>query len=221
MKWYFTVKYAVNDCRPLFYGQPREEKTVWFYVLPVRNEAAGNLMAIAAEEPFDFGTGEPFLPFGSFEPAPVFGVLINNDYPAARLHNPAYFVYRPVDFHGVFQGFCGVGAIEIPVFEGKLGHGAGAGVNAGRDMAEHFRRDVQAPDFGFGFLLVEDAGEAAFAAADVEDAAAAEISQVVADELDVIDAWVDGGREMLLVRGGGIEGRLDAGAELGGEVGAF
>ena len=69
-----------------------------------------------------------------------------------------------------------------------------------------------------GLLLVEDAREAAFAAADVEHAFAGEIAEVLADQLDVIDPRIDGGGEMLFVARGFVERRLDAGAQLGGEL---
>jgi hypothetical protein len=43
-------------------------------------------------------------------------------------------------------------------------------------------------------------GEAAFSAADIEHALAAESAQVLAAQLHVVNARVDGGREMLFVR---------------------
>ena len=70
----------------------------------------------------------------------------------------------------------------------------------------------------WGSCSLKDAGEAAFAAADIEHALAAQVAEVVADQLDVVDAGIDGGGEMLLVGGGLVEGGLDAGAQLGGEL---
>ena len=67
------------------------------------------------------------------------------------------------------------------------------------------------------FLLLEDAREAALAAAYVQHAPAAQIAQVFADQLDVIDARIDGGGKMLLVARGFVERGLYAGAQLGGE----
>ena len=65
---------------------------------------------------------------------------------------------------------------------------------------------------------MKDAREAALAAADVEDAPAGQIAEVIANQLDVIDARIDGGGKVLFVARGFVERGLDAGAQLGGEL---
>src|SRR5215831_11569937 len=87
--------------------------------------------------------------------------------------------------------------------------------------AQHLFGNVEAPVFGLGSLLAEDAQEAALAAADIEHALAAQISQVLADQLDVVNAGIDGGWKMLFVARRLVERRLNAGAQLGGEPRAF
>src|ERR1019366_1377681 len=91
------------------------------------------------------------------------------------------------------------------------------GVNPGGDIAQHFLGDIQAPQFGERLLLLEDTSEASLAATHVEHAPAGQIPQMLVDELDVIDPWIDGGREVLLVTRGFVEGGLYAGAQLRGE----
>src|SRR5256885_1538732 len=112
----------------------------------------------------------------------------------------------------MLQTFRGVRPVEEGVGEGKFGHAAGAGMYPLGDIAEHLLGDVEPPEFGLRLPLVEDAGEAAFAAADVEDAAPGEIAEVISNQFDVVNAGVDRGREMLLIGGGFVERGLDAGA---------
>ncbi len=89
----------------------------------------------------------------------------------------------------------------------------------GGDELEHRLGEVQAPDFGGGVALGEDAGEAALAAADVEDAAARQVAEEFEDELDVVDAGIDGGGEVLLVARGFLEGSADAAAQIRRQLG--
>ena len=80
--------------------------------------------------------------------------------------------------------------------------------------AQHLLGDIQPPKFGLRLLLVEDAREAAFAAAHIEHALAAQFAQMLADQFDMINARVDGGREMLFIARGFVEGGLNARAQL-------
>ena len=148
----------------------------------------------------------------------MLGVLVDDRDPAAGLHHAADLAHRLFDLHGVLQRLRGIGAVEDAVVERQLRHRSGAGVNAFGNEAQHLLGDVEAPEFGLGLLLLEDAREAALAAADVEHALAAQIAQVLADQFDVIDARIDGGRKVLFVARGLVERGLDAGAQLGGEL---
>ena len=205
----------------LLYGEPGEEEAVGLDVFPIRDGAAGDFAAVAAQQVLEFPAGEPLFPLGSFQFAPLIGVLVDDGDPAAGLDDATNFSDRFFDFHGVLERFGGVSAVEEIVGEGELGHRSGAGMDAFGDEAEHSFRDVEAPEFGLRLLLVEDAGEAALAATYVEDALAGERAEVLADELDVVNARVDGGGEMLLIGGGPVEGRLNARAQLGSELRAF
>ena len=69
-----------------------------------------------------------------------------------------------------------------------------------------------------GLLLLEDAREAALAAAHVQHALAAQVAQVLADELHVVDARIDGGGKVLFVAGGLVERGLNPRAQLGREL---
>src|ERR1035437_7036916 len=198
--------------------QPRQEQTVRLDVFPVGHEATGNLAAIAPQQAFQFLAREPFLPLRSVQAAPVFGVLIDNRDAPAGLYHAADFAYRLCDLHRMFQALGGVGAVEEAILEGQFGHGAGAGVNPGGDIAQHFLGDVQAPQFGARFLFLEDARETALAAAHVQHPPAGQIAQMIVDQLDVIDARIDGRRKVLLVARGFVERGLDAGAQLRGEL---
>ena len=88
----------------------------------------------------------------------------------------------------------GVSAVEKIVFKRKVGHGAHARANACGGEAQHLVGDVQAPQFRLRVLLQQGAGEAAFSAAHIEHALAAESAPVLANQLHVVNAKVDGGR---------------------------
>src|ERR1022692_4956640 len=85
----------------------------------------------------------------------------------------------------------------------------------------YLRGDIEAPEFRARLLFLEHAREATLAAAHVQHAAAGEIAQMIADQLDVIDARIDGGGKMLLVARGFVERGLNAGAQLRGELRAW
>src|ERR1035438_3726666 len=101
------------------YRQPRQKQAVRLDVFPVGHETAGNLAAIAPQQPFEFLAGEPFLPIRSVQPAPVFGVLIDDGDAAARFYHAADFAYRLVDLHGMFQALGGVSAVEEGILDPK------------------------------------------------------------------------------------------------------
>jgi len=133
--------------------------------------------------------------------------------------SPVGFVCPPcgrfvrTDLDGVLQALGGIGAVEIAILEGQFGHGTGARVDPRRDVAQHLLADVQAPQFGLRLLLLEDARETALAAAHVQHAPAGKIAEMLLDQLDVIDAGIDGGGEMLLVVRGLLEGVADPPAQ--------
>lgn len=77
------------------------------------------------------------------------------------------------------------------------------------DEAEHGFRKVEGDDVGGGVAFEEDTVEAAFAGTDVEDAAMVEVAEGIEQKLDVVDARVDGGGEVLLIACGFIEGTAD------------
>src|ERR1051326_4878813 len=62
----------------LFHREPCQEKAIGLYVFPVGDGDTGDFAAVAAEEPLQLAAGEPALPFGSFQTAPLLGILIDN-----------------------------------------------------------------------------------------------------------------------------------------------
>ena len=46
---------------------------------------------------------EPFFPLGSFQPAPLLGILIDDYHAAARFHDTAHFGNCRIDVHRVLQ----------------------------------------------------------------------------------------------------------------------
>ncbi len=72
-------------------------------------------------------------------------------------------------------------------------------MDALRDESQHLFRDIETPQLRCRLLFVEDAREAPLAAADVQHAPPAQFAQVLADQLYVIDARIDGRREVLFV----------------------
>ena len=84
--------------------------------------------------------------------------------------------------------------------------------------AQHRFGDVEPPQFGLRFLLAKHTREAALAAAHIEHPLPAQRAEVFANQLDVVNARIDGGGKMLLVARGFIERGLDPGAQLRGEL---
>src|SRR5262249_39227157 len=72
-----------------------------------------------------------------------------------------------------------------------------------------FRRDVDRADGGLRVPVVEDTDKASLPAADIEDALACQVTEKIEDQLDVVDARIDGGWEMLFVGGVAVEGGAD------------
>jgi hypothetical protein len=56
-----------------------------------------------------------------------------------------------------------------------------------------------------GLLLFQHARESALAAAHVQHALAAQLAQMIPDQLHVVDPRIDGGREVLFVARGFVE----------------
>ena len=112
----------------------------------------------------------------------------------------------PFNFNRMFKRLGGVSAVEKIAFKRKVGHGAHARANACGGEAQHLVGDVQAPQFRLRVLLQQGAGEAAFSAAHIEHALAAESAPVLANQLHAVNARVEGGREMLFVTRGLVEG---------------
>src|SRR5436190_21290911 len=142
---------------------------------------------MAAEKALEFFAGEPLLPLGRYQLAPVLCVLIDDRDPAAGLYYAANFTHCFFDLYSVLQRLGGIGSVERLRFERELRHRPGARMDAFGNEAEHLLGDVETPQLGLGLLFVKDAGEPAFATADVENPFAGEIAQVLADQLDWIN----------------------------------
>src|ERR1051326_7775302 len=126
-------------------------------------------------------------------------ILVDDRDPASRLDDPADLAYRGVDLHRMLERLGGVSGVKPAVLERQRGHGTGSRMDSRRYELQHLFRDVQAPDFRAGVLLLEDARKAALAAAYVEGALARQVAEVLEQQLDVIDTRIDGGRKMLFV----------------------
>jgi hypothetical protein len=66
-------------------------------------------------------------------------------------------------------------------------------------VGQHCEGKIQCDDFGGWVLIYQNTGKAAFAATGVECKLAVHVAKEAGDHLDVIDAWVDGGREVFFV----------------------
>src|ERR1700722_9632238 len=92
--------------------QPSQEQTVRRDVFPIRNRAARYLGEMPPEQLLQFLSPEPLLPLGSFQPAPLFRVFVDNyDAPAGPNH-AADFGDGYVDLNRMFERLGGVGAIK-------------------------------------------------------------------------------------------------------------
>ncbi len=139
----------------------------------------------------------------------MFGVLVDDDQTSPGFQHAAHLSDRDVDCDGVFQRFRGVDAIERIGGEGKVSHRAGAWGDALRHKVQHGFGEIEG-DYGrLGVPVMEDSGEAAFAAAVVQNSAAGLDSEPIQNQLNVINARVNGGREVLFVGGSLIEGTAD------------
>jgi hypothetical protein len=129
----------------------------------------------------------------------LLGIFVDDRDAAAALHHAAQLGDGGVDIHGVLQRFGGVGAVEALGAKGQGSHGAGAGVNTCWNMAQHCLGQIEGDDRRFRIALLENPREAAFAATHVQDALAVQIAEVFDQELNVVDAGIDGGGIMFLV----------------------
>lgn len=198
----------------LLHRQPRDEQAVGLHVFPIRNEAAGNLAAVPRQQPFQFLAGEPALPFRRLEAPPLLGIFIDHGDAAPGLHHPAQFRDGAIDLDGVLEGFCRVSAIEEIILKRKLGQGTRAPVNSFRDKPKHLFGDVQPPKFRLRLPLMEYSGKASFATAGVKHPFPTKLSQMLTDELHVMDTGIDRGGKMLLVTRRLVERRLNLSAQL-------
>ena len=174
---------------------------------------------MAAEEFFQFLPAEPFFPGGGFKAAPVVEVFINDDEAAAGAEDTAEFGDGEFNIDGMLERFRGVDAVEGVVGERKVSERAGAGGERRGAMGEHGKGEIEGNEGGAGMGLEQGAGEAAFAAAGIEEAGAGGEGEMAGEELDVEDAGVNGGGEVLLVSGGGLKGGADLGEHLAGQRG--
>src|SRR5436190_5545179 len=94
-------------------------------------------------------------------------------------------------------------------------------MNSLRDEAQHLRGNIQTPDLGLRLHFPEHARESALAAAYVQNAASAKIPQVLADQLDMVNTRINGGRKMFFVARGLVEGGLNLCAQLRRELRVF
>lgn len=196
------------------HGTPREEKSVGFDIFPIADEVARNFTAVAGKMSFKFLAVEPAFPLRSFEPAPLFGVLVDDDDPAAGLDNSADFANGALDVDCMLERFRGVGEVEAVVRERKRGQGCGGSLDTLGDMAQHSGGNVDAEGFHVWVDFAEDARESALTAAGVENTTMVAVAKVAENELNVIDTRIDGGRKMLFVAGRFVEGLADASLEL-------
>ena len=94
----------------------------------------------------------------------------------------------------------------------------GLRVNTRGNEPQHLLGDVESPDLRAGLLLLEDPREAAFSAAHIQYALPPQIAQVIADQLYVVDARIDGRGKVLLVARRFVERGLNPRAQLRGEL---
>ena len=139
----------------------------------------------------------------------MLSVLVDNDDAAAGADHTAHFGYCGFDVDGVFQRLGRVGGVECVVREGEGRHRAAARTDTGGYTAEHGFGQVKRSDAGVPMIILQHASEAAFAGAHVEDAPVIQFAEESQDQLDVEDARIDGGGEVLLVRRSLIEAAAD------------
>lgn len=160
---------------------------------------------MAAQELQQLLPVKPALPGGGLKTPPVLGVFVDDDEFAAWFENTAEFGDGGFNVHSVFETFGGVNEIESIAGKGKAGEsGAKRQACFGR-CAQHGESEVEGDDAGRGVALEKDTGEAAFTATGIEKQPAVQRAEIALQELDVIDARVDGGREMLLIGSAGFE----------------
>jgi len=146
---------------------------------------------------------------------PHFSAFLSDDYDAAAGGDDAADLGDgALDIDGVFEGFGGVSGVESAIAERQVGEGTGARLDGGRGEPEHGLGEIQPGDLGTRMALGEHAGEPALAAAGVENALPGQVAEELQDQLDVVDARVDGGGEMLLVARGLLEGVADPPAQI-------
>ncbi len=153
-----------------------------------------------ASKALQFLTPKPALPVRRIKASPRGRVLVDDGDLSAGPDDSAQFSHGGGNVHCVFQRFRGVSAIARrwsreatrspwPRSESS------AGTRASIASARSGERYTDAS----GCRCLNDSREAAFAAADVGDPFAREISQMIEHDLHVQDARIDGRRIMLFV----------------------
>jgi hypothetical protein len=93
-------------------------------------------------------------------------------------------------------------------------------MNTGWDKPKHLLRNVQSPNVRARVLVVQNPCEAPFTAPDVQHLFIGQVAEELYEDLNVLNAGVDGRREMFFVFGRFVEPALYFGAKIGMECGA-
>ncbi len=169
---------------------------------------------MAAQQLFQLSAIEPALPFGGFQLAPMFGVLIDNCQFSPWTENPAHFAHSPFDIDRVLQRFGGVDAVKSSVRKRKFAHNAGNSIDPRGHRLQHPLGYIQTCKPGRRIPLQDDPGIAPLTAADIQNSVIVYRGEMPEQNLNVLDPRIDAGREVFFIPRRFIETLADVAAQL-------
>src|SRR5579863_7940473 len=96
----------------LFKRKPDKEQAIGRHILPIGKVFTAHRLAMAGQKILEFLPSEPSFPGRRLQLSPMLGVLVNDREPAARLYDPAHFIYGTLNIDRVLQRFRGVDSVE-------------------------------------------------------------------------------------------------------------
>ena len=156
----------------------RERVLVGRHVFPIGYEIAQYLAAMAAEQFLQFPAMEPLLPGRSFEPPPMFRVLVDDHNPSPRTNHPAHLGDGSSRYRSHVQ--------EIQSHRPRRSNHRGREARSSRSHSKaqfrwvslkHSLGQIERCDAGLRIVLFQYPGKSALATADVKYAPIAKISE--------------------------------------------